>query len=119
MSFRGNTVAAVGGGVAGLGVLPRGPNTEEGERMSNGTLLVSKAPTNKKKKKEWASAMARVQYAMWIDGGAKCAHCLKPYSSVDDFLARGPRAGNPKVFDEMFVDDACWAASKYASAAKP
>ena len=28
MSFRGNTVAAVGGGVAGLGVLPRGPNTE-------------------------------------------------------------------------------------------
>ena len=29
MSFRGNTVAAVGGGVAGLGVLPRGPNTEE------------------------------------------------------------------------------------------
>ena len=32
MSFRGNTVAAVGGGVAGLGVLPRGPNTATGWR---------------------------------------------------------------------------------------
>ena len=71
-------------------------------------ILVSKAPEDPEEHKAWAKSMARIQFAMWISDGAKCAHCKKPYLSVDDFIARDPRAANPKVFEEMFVDEACW-----------
>ena len=56
--------------------------------------------------------LARVQIAMWLP--AKCAVCGKAYESVDDFMARNPRAngapGQPwePDPDTGFVDDACW-----------
>ena len=78
-----------------------------------GAVLVSKAPDDPDQKKAWANQMLRVQVAMWVDDHAACAQCRKPYSSVDDFLARNPRAGDglkSGQFDDYFVDDECWPA---------
>lgn len=79
-------------------------------------VLRSRAPEDPAERLSWAQQMARIQYAMWLDDGAKCAACGNPYASVDDFIARNLLAGLgwPGVgrvatpqFDELFVDDAC------------
>jgi hypothetical protein len=74
--------------------------------------MISKAPEEPRAKKEWADQMLRVQVAMWVDDGAKCAVCQQIYASVDDFLARNPRAGpglqGGKDWNEAFIDDMCW-----------
>ena len=78
-----------------------------------GVVLVCKAPEDPKKKMAWAGALMRVQVAMWVNDGAACAQCKKPYASVDDFLARGVMAGRgmaERRFTDSFVDEACWPA---------
>jgi hypothetical protein len=44
--------------------------------------------------KEEAHALTRLQVAMWVDGSLACPVCKRPFESVDDYLARNPRAGN-------------------------
>lgn len=64
-----------------------------------------------------AHALMRVQIAMWLP--ASCAECGREYESVDDFLARNPRAGQGwdsknDEWTDRFVDDSCYPA--YAEA---
>lgn len=77
-------------------------------------MLVSKAPEEPEEKKTWAHHLMRIQVAMWVDGGAACAHCGHKYESVDDFLNRYPRVGkafgNYNELSGWFVDSACFAA---------
>jgi len=68
------------------------------------SVLISKAPDDPDEKKEWAHGLMRLQIAMWLP--ASCEECGKPYESVDDFLARNPRAASDGEIS--FVDDACW-----------
>jgi hypothetical protein len=80
---------------------------------------VLKAPDDPAEKKAWVASLVRLQVAMWVDGTACCAHCKRPYASVDDFLERNPRAG-PGIGgsgypeDDRFIDDACWPAYEAA-----
>lgn len=69
-------------------------------------LFISTAPSDPEEKKKWAHQMLRIQVAMWVDEGATCLECKKPYANVDDFLARNPKRGKTKEFS--FVDTACW-----------
>ena len=73
----------------------------------NPKAMISIAPTDPTEKKEWASQMARIQYAMWIDDDTInfCCHCKKKYESVDDFISRHPRRGYEGDF---MIDDKCW-----------
>ncbi len=84
-----------------------------------GMAIIFKAPDDPAEKEGWARQMARVQFAMWVDDGAVCAVCLRPYASTDDFIDRAPRAGNGfgKDWANSFVDDACW--PMYTEAAAP
>lgn len=55
--------------------------------------------------------VVRLQIAMWLP--ARCMWCRKEYKSVDDFIARNPRAwgdGEKWTYDpdNGFVDDACY-----------
>lgn len=68
-------------------------------------VFMSAAPTDPEEKKLWAKQMLRIQVAMWVDDGNKCAHCGEPYTSTDDMLERSPRKGYGK---DMFVDESCW-----------
>lgn len=70
-------------------------------------LMISEAPTDPEEKKEWSYRMLRIQVAMWVDDGAKCAVCKIPYKNVDDWIERDPINGG-KEWDEMFVDKTCW-----------
>jgi len=76
-------------------------------------ILVSKAPTDPEEHKKWAHHMLRIQIAFWVDDkrGCKCAQCGKPYTSVDDWLARNPKCGG-KTWENYFVDRECWEAYK-------
>jgi len=69
--------------------------------------LISVAPTDPEKKKEWATHMARIQYAMWVDDDSInfCCHCKKKYTSVDNWMSRHPKRGYD---DDFFVDSECW-----------
>ncbi len=69
------------------------------------TIFISKAPEDLEEHKLWAKQMARIQYAMWIDGKSKCEQCGHVYTSVDDFIERNPKRGYGKDF---FVDNKCW-----------
>lgn len=73
-------------------------------------VLASMAPDNPDEREEWANEMARMQVALWVgdERGARCAHCKKQYKSVDDFIARNPKRGFGKGWDNFFVDSACW-----------
>lgn len=75
------------------------------------TILFSQAPSDPAEKDAWAKQMARIQVAMWVDDGTRCAECGHFYASVDDFIERNPRSGYGKGKDnwqDMFVDEACW-----------
>lgn len=56
--------------------------------------------------RENRDAMLRLQFALWVDEGAECAHCGHQYTSTDDMMIRNPVCGgrNPLVF----VDKDCW-----------
>lgn len=72
-------------------------------------ILISKAPDDPEEKKDWVKHMARIQYAMWVDEGAKCAYCGCVYKNVDDFIEHNPRAGYRNKGDKMvFVCNKCW-----------
>lgn len=76
--------------------------------MKDTEIMISKAPEDPKKKKEWANHMLRIQVAFWVDDGRKCGYCKKKYKSVDDWLERKPRRGYGKGWAEFFIDTKCW-----------
>jgi hypothetical protein len=87
------------------------PESRAHNPSDDSVILMSKAPDNPAEKKEWAHHVMRLQIAMWLP--AHCAVCKREYESVDDFLARNPRAGRgwdrePTDWDDAFVDDACF-----------
>ena len=73
-------------------------------------ILVSKAPEEPNRKETWAKQMARIQYAILVDEGARCEMCGHIYESVDDFIARNPRAAS--VDPLKFACDKCWLAEQ-------
>jgi len=68
-------------------------------------IMISEAPADPEKKKDWVEHMARIQIAMLIDEGADCAFCGHIYTSVDDFLQQNVREGYPP---DRYVCDKCW-----------
>lgn len=78
-------------------------NKEEDEKDT--IALVFEAPSNSREKDEWAKDMVRIQIALWVENGIACAYCGKPYTSVDEFIARHPRKG---LGMDHAVDEACW-----------
>lgn len=73
------------------------------------TIEFSPAPSDPAEKKRWADGMLRLQVALWVDDGERCAHCGRPYTSVDDFIARDVRDGGRGPGNTMlFVDGGCW-----------
>lgn len=61
--------------------------------------------------KEEVNALARIQIAMWVDGESHCEECGQIYKSVDDFIKRKVRAGQPREnYGITFVDDKCFEA---------
>lgn len=77
-------------------------------------ILVSERPSDPEEAKKWASQMVRIQFAMWVDDGAKCAHCGHTYTSTDDMIDRNPRSGFSTEWEDRFVDEACWEAYRSA-----
>jgi len=69
-------------------------------------ILVSKAPEEPDRKETWAKQMARIQYAIWVDEGARCEMCGHIYESVDDFIAHDPRVAH--VDPLKFACYKCW-----------
>jgi len=68
--------------------------------------MISKAPNDPEKKKEWVNQMFRIQIAMWLSDNAICAQCGHKYNSVDDFIRCSPRRGYSEGF--TFVCSGCW-----------
>jgi hypothetical protein len=73
-------------------------------------ILASMRPEDANEAVDWAREMIRMQIAVWVfdKRGTRCAHCKKPYDSVDDFLARRPKKGFGDGWHNFFVDAACW-----------
>jgi Zn finger protein HypA/HybF involved in hydrogenase expression len=88
----------------------------KGATETGAKILISQAPSDPKEKKKWVESMFRIQVAMWVDEGAKCAHCGHQYQSVDDFLARNPKQG---YGEDHFVCNHCWDEYKAASQPSP
>lgn len=76
------------------------------EEVPEGMMMaIFQAPTDPAEKDAWAMQMVRIQFAMFVDDGAECAHCHVPYASTDDMINRSPKRGYD---DDKFVDVACW-----------
>lgn len=71
-------------------------------------IIISQAPEDPAEKEAWANSMLRIQFAMWVDDGASCAECGHVYESTDDMINRDPRYTGKELWEEKFVDEACW-----------
>lgn len=77
-------------------------------------IIISKAPNDPEKKKEWANSMMRIQLEMYVHDKATCAQCGHTYTSVDDMIRCNPKSGGlDKQKNFIFVCSSCW--PKYAA----
>ena len=65
-------------------------------------IIISKAPENPTKKKEWVEAMLNLTLSNFV--GEKCKQCGEEYKSINDIKTRGMIKG----YEDHLVHKECW-----------